>query len=333
MKKNILIIGNSHPSSIEKMFYHSFKKLKIKVQFLDPNIYIKHYKKNKIFKKLFKKNYFKNYNEIILNNLKKKYNSNIIFFFKGETLNKEFLEKLRLLKKNIYINYFTDNPFYEKSKYLEMIKYFDFYFTWSKGIKKKILNKKLYLKKKSINYLPFGYDLRFRREDIILNENNNKYLFYGSWDPQREKILSKLQINNIDIYGNGWHRAGKLFKRQNKIYYKDIFGQNLVNKINEYYAVININRPQVQNACNMRFFEVTGYGGLIITKENSETLNFFKKNYEVITYTNFNNLKNILKNDIKLFNRNAIRKKCFKTSKVHSYISRSKKILKIISYG
>ena len=34
MKKNILIIGNSHPSSIEKMFYHSFRKLEIKVQFL-----------------------------------------------------------------------------------------------------------------------------------------------------------------------------------------------------------------------------------------------------------------------------------------------------------
>ena len=332
MKKNILIIGSSHPSSIEKMFYHSFKKLKLKVQFLDPNLNIKLYKKNKIYFKLFKNNYFKNYNEIIYDNLKKKYKSNIIFFFKGESLNKKFLEKLRLFKENIYINYFTDNPFYGKSKYLNIIKYFDFYFTWSKDIKKNIIKKKLYLKKYAINYLPFGYDFRYRKKINLLKLNNKKYLFYGSWDIQREKVIEKLQLDNIDIYGNGWHKAGKLFKNKNKIYYKDIFGQNLASKINKYNAVININRPKVNNAHNMRLFEVAGYGGLIITKETHETLNFFKKNCEIITYKNYKELKNILKNNIKLFNRNKIRKKCFNKSKFHSYITRCEKILKIIKY-
>lgn len=332
MKKNILIIGNSHPSSIEKIFFHSFKKLKLKVQFLDPNLKIKQYKKNKVYLKLFKNNYFKNYNKIIYDNLKKKYKSNIIFFFKGESLNKEFLKKLRLFKENIYINYFTDNPFYLKSKYLEIIKYFDFYFTWSKDVKKNILKNKLYLKKNSINYLPFGYDSRYREKINLLKSNNKKYLFYGSWDDQREKVLQKLKLDNIDIYGNGWHNASKLFKTKNNIYYKDIFGQNLANKIKQYFAVININRPQVRNAHNMRLFEVAGYGGLIVTKETHETLSFFKKNYEIITYKNFKELKIILKNNIKLFKRNRIRKKCFKKSKFHSYLTRCEKILKIIKY-
>lgn len=332
MKKNILIIGNSHPSSIEKMFYHSFRKLEIKVQFLDPNLYIKLYKKNKVYFKFFQNNYFKNYNEIIYENIKKKYKSHIIFFFKGESLNKRFLEKLKLFKENIYINYFTDNPFYGKSKYLDIIKYFDFYFTWSKEVKKNILKQKLYLKKSSINYLPFGYDFRYRKKIDLLKSNNNKYLFYGSWDAQREKVLEKLKSDNIDIYGNGWHKACKLFKKNNNIYYKDIFGQNLSNKINKYNAVININRPQVRNAHNMRLFEVVGYGGLVITKETHETLNFFKKNNEIITYKNFKELKIIIKKNIKLFNRNKMRKKCFNKSKSHSYLTRCEKILDIIKY-
>ena len=82
----------------------------------------------------------------------------------------------------------------------------------------------------------------------------------------------------------------------------------------------------------MRLFEVVGYGGLVITKETPETLDFFKKNNEIISDKNFQELKHIIKKNIKLFNRNKMRKKCFNKSKSHSYLKRCEKILEIIKY-
>ena len=62
--------------------------------------------------------------------------------------------------------------------------------------------------------MPFGYDFRYRKKNDLLKSNNNRYLFYGSWDVQREKVLERLKLDNIDIYGNGWHKAGKSFKKK-----------------------------------------------------------------------------------------------------------------------
>ena len=52
---------------------------------------------------------------------------------------------------------------------------------------KKYIKTKIIFKKSSINYLPFGYDFRYRKKNDLLKSNNNRYLFYGSWDVQREK--------------------------------------------------------------------------------------------------------------------------------------------------
>tara|TARA_A100000164_G_C21879671_1_gene759565 strand:- start:73 stop:1074 length:1002 start_codon:yes stop_codon:yes gene_type:complete len=330
VKRNILIIGNSHPSSIENMFYHSFKKLNLKVNFLDPNLSLKNFQRNKFYFKLFKKDYYKAYNAVLYQNLQKKYLSNIIFFFKGENLNKELMKKIKKFKDNIYINFYTDNPFYKQSKDYQLIKFFDFYFTWSRNTKKKIITKKL-LKKNKVHYIPFGFDSRYRKKSNYLNSSNGRYLFYGSWDKQRERLIDSLQLNNIDIYGNGWENSELSFKYNYKIYFEDIYGQKLSNLINKYHAVINLNRPQVLKAHNMRLFEVTGYGGLIVTNETEETLSFFKKNEEIITYKNNRELKDIVKSGIKISDIKRMRKKSFIKSKKHSYENRCKKILKILN--
>ena len=148
MKKRVIIIGNSHPSSIENMFYNSFKKNKIKVSLFDPNKYLIKLINNKIVKKFFKSLYFYSYNSLIYKYLKLNKNSNIVFFFKNESLNKNFLKKIKKsFKNNIYINYNTDNPFFKNTDLNKQIKscigLYDYYFTWSNNVKNKIIKKKI----------------------------------------------------------------------------------------------------------------------------------------------------------------------------------------------
>ena len=184
-------------------------------------------------------------------------------------------------KDNIYINYNTDNPFFEdlsiNKKIRDCIEYFDYYFTWSKKIKNLIIKKKI-KEQNRVVYLPFAYDSRYRYK-LLINRSKliKKVLFYGSWDREREKILSKISSDKIEIYGNAWQNSSLKFQKKYKIFFRDIYGSDLVEKIQKYSACLNINRKQVYSAHNMRLFEVTGYGGLIITPSTTETKIFFKK--------------------------------------------------------
>jgi len=104
----------------------------------------------------------------------------------------------------------------------------------------------------------------------------------------------------------------------------------LAKKIREYGACLNINRLQVGNSCNMRLFEVTGYGGLLISPITKETNTFFKNNKEIITYKNQSSLKDILKINFKNRNLINIRKNSLKVSKKHSYVIRCISILNVL---
>ena len=336
MNKKVIIIGNSHPSSIENMFYNSFKRNNIKVNFFDPNKSLSKIINNKLIIKFFRFIYFHYYNCAIYKYLCFNQKNNIIFFFKGESLNFQFLKNIKKkFNNNIYINYNTDNLFFDdlniNKKIRACIECFDYYFTWSKDIKNIIIKKKI-KDPNSVVYLPFAYDQRYR-DSLLFNKSTliKKVLFYGSWDKEREKILSKIKSDKIEIYGNAWHKSSLQFQKNYKIFFRDIYGSELVKKIRKYSACLNINRKQVNNAHNMRLFEVTGYGGLIITPETPETKFFFKNNKSVIMYNSLITLKKILKEDFTKKHFLKMRNKSFKISKDHSYDKRILKILRTIS--
>ena len=336
IKKKIIIVGNSHPSSIEIMFYNSFKNLNQDVHFLDPNKFLFKIINNKFFIKIFRNIYFYFYNRVIFKFLNKQLQQSVIFFFKGDNLNAKFLNKIKTkFIKNKFINYNTDNPFYNNNnsnlKIKSCIKYFDYYFTWSKEIKDEIIKNKLHSKGR-ILHLPFAYDSKYRKK-LSLNNLviNNKILFYGSWDKERELILNQLDPHKIDVYGNAWENSSRIFKAKYNIYFKDIYGAKLANLIRGYGACLNVNRPQVGEAHNMRLFEVTGHGGLLITKMTKETNSFFKnKDNCVLIYKDLNELKKTVRLDLnKLFLR-KMRKTSYKMTKYHSYDNRCNEILTIL---
>tara|TARA_B100000780_G_C21115943_1_gene451478 strand:+ start:1580 stop:2614 length:1035 start_codon:yes stop_codon:yes gene_type:complete len=339
VRKKIIIIGNMHPSSIENMFYNSFKKLEVDIKILDPNKHLNKLIHNKFFIKIFKNIYFYYYNRVILKylnfNNNEKNTNDIVFFFKGESLNKSFLFKIKnTLKNYTIINFNTDNPFYNNSnlnkKIKGCIKYFDYYFTWSKEIRNKIIKNK-FQKKNKVIYLPFAFDSKNKKKfNLNTLQVKDKILFYGSWDKDREKMINQLNNDKIEIYGNAWQKASSEFKKRYKIFFKDIFGIILAKKIREYGACLNINRPQVGNSHNMRLFEVTGYGGLLISPQTKETNFFFKNNKEIITYKDQSSLKDILKINFKNRNLINIRKNSLKVSKNHSYVIRSIRILTVL---
>ena len=139
--KNILLIGNSHPSSIEVMFYNGFKSLNKKVFLFDPGKNFREKFKFRFLSVVLNVFYFFLFYKILtIEIFKKKYD--LIILFKGAYVDESFLNFLKKkFVKSFIININTDNPFYDSNlqnrRIIRSIKFYDYYFTWSKSIQKK----------------------------------------------------------------------------------------------------------------------------------------------------------------------------------------------------
>jgi hypothetical protein len=320
----ILLVGSKHNSSIENMYFDAFKSLKKKINFLNFKSFIELNLIEKIIYKLFPKFFlFINFKKL-KKKLKYENYTHIILFNSGN-LNFNYLNNLKKNNTKIYfINILSDNPFWNlnnqnKKNIKKVLTLFDKVFSWSKDIIK------IY-KKKNIEYLPFAFSDKYKifyKKKII-----EKTLFFGSWDKERESIISKINPKFIDIYGNSWTKAGLEFKKKYNINYTELVGNELVKKIQKYLICLNLMRPQVRNSHNMRLFEILGNGGILLSKFTEEHNKLLKNQSGCVFYTSTSMINKkiqlIILNKEKFIRLKSKNKKLYKNQ---SYLSRTKTIL------
>jgi len=199
----ILIIGENNFNSLERIYQNNFLDLKCQkvniLSFLKP--------KNFFFKKIlnFQEKFFYSFYCLIQNfvlnkklcNEKQLYD--LVIVFNGYHLNKKTIKNIKLKSIKTTINIQTDNIFFKKNILMNNLNFFDKIYIWSKSIQKKI-SKDLKIKKKKIYFLPFAYD-QFLSKHLTVKDINNKILFYGSWDKNRENLINKIDHKILKIYG------------------------------------------------------------------------------------------------------------------------------------
>ena len=323
-KNKILIIGSSHPSSLETMYYKAFRFLEFENVILKDfnitsNLSLKKVLISLSFDKiLYRKNiinFFKNYRNYF----------DLVIIFKGMELDRETLFKIKKLSPSSkWLNIYTDDPFNINSKgssnrnILECITFYDLYFIWSKNIKKKLD----IITDSKVIYLPFAYD-------NLVDFSNNSYfdrgniLFYGTYDLSREEILKQITKYSVDIYGNNWKNNQLKHKKNFNIYYRDIYQEELSAAIFGSKLVLNTTREQIGDAHNMRTFEIPGYKGVMLTTRTKEQNYFFPEDEACLMYSHkeemLEKIDYVLSSNQKI---KKIRDEGIKISKEHTYIKR-----------
>ncbi len=325
----ILIIGENNFNSLETIYKKNFLKLGCKIV----NIYSFWKPKKKFFKKFlnFQEKYFYTLfcllqNYLMKKKLKKdKFKYDCVIIFNGYQIDYSTLTKLKKKASKSFINIQTDNIFEKKNIIIKNLNFFDRVYVWSKHIKNKIIKKKIVNKNKII-FLPFGFD-----QNIIKNfkkKINNKILFYGSWDKNRENILKNIDYKILNIFGNGWENSKTAFKKKYNIK-GELVGAKLANEITKSLFCLNLFRYQAKNLINMRSFEVLGYGGTLLSEKSREQSSFFFKSSGIVYFNNINQVNNIYKKFIKKKNKLLLNRIKNKTTMVkHNYLNRSRFILK-----
>ena len=326
-KTQIGIFGLNYENNLENFYIDAFKKLKYKnIRFLHNNFLfyifcILRKINNKFLFKIFNLFQYLKFKNFINNN-----NLDILIIFKGIELNSNIYEILKK-KKILLINIFTDDPFNLNSSatssknIIKNIKNYDIFCIWSKRIKKKL--EKTY-KQTNFYYLPFGYSEekhKPRKNNII----NKKISFIGSYDKKRFNFLKRIK-RKVDIYGNDWPSF------ENHKIYKYIKNKSLSKVIAQSEISLNILKKQNFLSHNMRTFEITSMGGLMLTTRTKEQKDFFPEN---IASFMFDDIEEINKKIEYIFNNPTLSKKirvnAYDISKKHSYKNRVNCLIKYIN--
>jgi len=328
---NILIIGSKEKFTLDYIYFKTFKYLGYDTDFFNIEKSINY----RIIAKI--KNYFNETNHKLLRKKlisffkkrKKKYS--LIIFFKSIYLDIKTLDKVRTI--NGYgqiINIFPDDPLdinnstISNKTFLKTISEFDLFCIWSENIKKK-LNKRF---RTNILYLPFGYD-SLKKYNIKKKSSKrvNEILFIGTYEKKRFDILNKIKFKK-NIFGGNWSRFS-IKKLKNANISNHIYDKQIANKMNKYAIALNILRAQNLSSHNMKTFEIPAFNGLMLTTRSKEQNSFFKENKSCFMYASINELNKkinfIFDNPNKA---EAVRKSGIKNVKKHSYINRTKLIIK-----
>ena len=336
MNNKILIVGSFSKGALEHQYVRVLKIEKWDVYEFDIQKRVNSRREISFFTKAyfkFNQSYFYKDSNLELIRLVKTLNPKVVLVFKGMEI---FPDTLNIVKQSgaFLVNYNPDHPFQFFSEgagnanVLNSVSIYDLYISYST----KIVND-INIKFGNAACIPFGYD-----ETIKVNHHPiDEVVFIGAYDKTRESELSQLSSSKLSIYGPiNWSQKIKnnnklLPKYKGKPLYDLEYYEALSNSI----ASINILRMQniVEGSHNMRTFETTGVGGLMISNRTTEHLSFFEEGKEALYFDTIEELNEIINDKLNNTANIAEMKKAAldrcKTSN-YSYSDRVKEFISLI---
>ncbi len=285
------------------------------------------------------------------------YNPDVLFIGDINLLDKKFINKIRKITKIKLILCFHCAPI--SKKIYNNLDYADAIITCTKGYKDKISNKLTkdtflmqhafkvnenldFTKKRDIDVSFLGSlflnnKLHLTRVEIIYKLIKNFENSYVAINFARYFLADLILLILDSVIKFTFIKNIKMFYKIIYIFLfskKPLFGKDMLNIIKKSKILINKHIEDTEYAGNMRLFEATGSGSMLITDYKKDLENLFVVDEEIIVFNNndelFDLINYYLKNDeIRLkIAKNGYKK----TFDVHNYHNRVKKLDKFIKY-
>lgn len=117
--------------------------------------------------------------------------------------------------------------------------------------------------------------------------------FCGSWSPTREEFIRQLNVR-FHIWGSSWEKSAASFRKSHDVY-REILSQREMAKV---FATskfnLNMLTHENKDLTNLRIFEVTASGGLLLTESNESTSKYLEDGKEVLMYSSVKDANRIL---------------------------------------
>jgi hypothetical protein len=252
------------------------------------------------------------------------FSPHLILSIKGETLLPKYITKLRKQTGARLALWFPDDPRFFNSLTVHIAPYYDVVFTssqWATNLYRSI-------SVNNVHRLPFACDPEIHKG--ILDSQNllKRALFIGTYSPKRYSFIKNLVRDEIpiDVIGSKWP-----FPFNKYVVNPSVVGSQYVRRIQSYSVTLNMHQDLAYGP-NMRTFEVTGSGGVLLSDRAEDITNFFLEESEMLVYDSLEDaaqkIKYLIKNPDASYTVAANgQKKCHNR---YTYDERARQILKFL---
>lgn len=291
----ISVIGNRRHYNLEEYSVRALEHLGHEVQFLGFNdINGKNYSdytrmistRSAVFRKISEPFWLDRINDRYMLSLTK-FRPDIVFSIKGESLLPRTLRYISNELGSESALWYPDDPRFFHSLVKHIAPEYDHVFTCSANGMENYRS----IGVENPQRLSFGCDDEIHLRENWDNEQLKKALFVGTFTPKRFKILRRLIKSGVkvDVAGKYW----KEFLPSNVIS-DGAYGRQLVGLIQKYRVVINIHN-NLNYGPNMRTFEVSGSGGLLLSDQAEDSEDYFTNGKEAIFYQDLNEMISLIR--------------------------------------
>ena len=296
MKRRIVIIGGNLNYNLEQFICNAFENIGHEVKFIGyKNILGRKYResirmlatRSHAFRYFSSPFWLEKLNEIYYKNISE-YNPDFVLSLKGETISNQTLKKIKLDLGIKTALWYPDDPRFFASLVKYIAPSYDMVFTYSENATK-IYNS---IGVHSAKRVPFGCDPKLHYNNFKNIVKENRAIFIGTYSPKRYRFIKSLIKRNvpIDIAGPYWPPGTAKY-----VINKGVYGEQYVELLKKYSVVLNLHQD-INYGPNMRTFEVTGSGGLLLTDQAEDILSFFSNGKEILTYNDIDDAQLIIKN-------------------------------------
>nr|CAJ71380.1 hypothetical protein kustc0635 [Candidatus Kuenenia stuttgartiensis] len=211
----------------------------------------------------------------------------LIIVMKGLHVLPESLEKIKKLGISV-VNWHVDdffNPLYTMPYSKEAFTLYDIHFS----PRPHLFEEYRRLGAKNVEYLGVCVDPNaFYPVSSVSGNFQCDVSFVGSWSKNRENLLKKLHLFNVQIYGSGWHRAVVSFRGIPNIHLmnKSVHLEDFSRVIKRSKICLNILTIENRDQTNLRNFEIPACKGFQLCNRTPQLLKIFKEGEEIALYEN-----------------------------------------------
>jgi spore maturation protein CgeB len=187
-----------------------------------------------------------------------------------------------------FVNYYPDNPYCgvplnprktsaQRRNLIEVLKTYTHVWTWEPA-----LTRRLQADGVAADYLPFGVDDEIFRPDATGPSpscgecaHDHRVVFIGQHSDKREAHLSAIRQHAVGVWGSRWSRAAARFNGRHTLHRASAFGGASAALYRAADVSLNVVDDLNMPGHNMRTFEITGSGGVMLASYTAEQAAIF----------------------------------------------------------